>query len=107
MFGERAVILLAELNTRADDTYNNGDDIVCTVKHLAKLPKLELSHYSGQVTQWPSFWDRFKAIFHTSDIPIVSKFTYLQSLLDEEVKSAIAGLFYTADHYVITCDILT
>jgi hypothetical protein len=72
----------------------------------ARLPKLELPKFSGDVKDWTSFWDKFTAIVHNSDIPEVNKFTYLQSLLEGEAKSVLQGLSVTADHYHIACQIL-
>lgn len=56
-----------------------------------KLPKLELPRFSGELTEWQAFWDRFVALVDESDIPVISKFCYLQSLLDGEAKSVIQG----------------
>ena len=71
-----------------------------------KLPRLELPKFSGNVTQWQTFWDKFKAIVDTSDLPEISKFTYLQSLLEGEAKAAIQGLSLTSSHYAIVCTLL-
>ena len=45
-----------------------------------KLSKLNLPKFSGDVLQWPSFWDQFSVTVHDTDLPVVSKFTYLMSL---------------------------
>ena len=71
-----------------------------------KLPRLELPKFSGNVIQWQTFWDKFKAIVDMSDLPDISKFTYLQSLLEGEAKSAIEGLSLTSTHYAIACKLL-
>ena len=71
-----------------------------------KLPKLNLPKFSGDVLQWPSFWDQFSVTVHDTDLPVVSKFTYLMSLLEGEPKQAIHGLSLTTDHYTIACKIL-
>ncbi|XP_068227700.1 uncharacterized protein [Palaemon carinicauda] len=47
-----------------------------------KLPKLELPKFSGEVTQWQSFWDQYNSHIDATDIPVISKFTYLLSLLE-------------------------
>ncbi|XP_066961178.1 uncharacterized protein [Macrobrachium rosenbergii] len=52
-----------------------------------RLPKLELPKFSEVLTEWQSFWDRFVALVDDSDILIISKFCYLQSLLEGEAKS--------------------
>ncbi|XP_066946056.1 uncharacterized protein [Macrobrachium rosenbergii] len=71
-----------------------------------RLPKLELPKFSGVLTEWQSFWDRFVALVDDSDIPIISKFCYLQSLLEEEAKSVIQGLSQTSANYPIACKML-
>ena len=73
----------------------------------AKLPKLELPKFGGDVTQWQSFYDRFKAIIDSrSDIDDVNKFSYLQSLLRDEAKACVQGLSLTADNYAIAKNLL-
>lgn len=74
--------------------------------HQAKLPTIELPKFSGDHTQWQSFWDKFTAIVHVSDIPAVSKFTYLQSLLKGDALSAINGLALTEANYDTARNIL-
>ena len=54
-----------------------------------KLPKLSLPKFSGDVLQWQSFWDQFTAVVDSSDIPDISKFSYLRSLLEGEAKQSI------------------
>ena len=46
-----------------------------------KLPKLELPKFDGEVTHWQSFWDQFSSHIDATDLPVISKFTYLMSLL--------------------------
>ena len=72
----------------------------------ASLPKLELPTFSGDVTKWPSFWDQFTAVIDGSDLPEVSKFVYLLSLLTAEAKLSVKGLTISAAHYQIAKDIL-
>ena len=72
----------------------------------AKLPKLELPNFSGDVTAWQSFWDQFSAVIDKSEIPEVNKFAYLLSLLKGEARSTVQGLSLTAEHYGIACKLL-
>ena len=72
-----------------------------------KLPKLSLSKFSGDVLQWQSFWDQFTAVVDSSDIPDISKFSYLRSLLEGEAKQSIQGLSLTSQHYQSARQILT
>ena len=62
--------------------------------------------FSGDHTDWQTFDDKFRAVIDETDIPVINKFSYLQSLLQGEAASAIAGLALTAENYVIAKDIL-
>ena len=46
---------------------------VANVKSL----KLTMTKLSGVVLEWQIFWDQFKVNVYDSDLPIVSKFTYV------------------------------
>ena len=73
----------------------------------AKLPKLTLPEFGGEVQEWLPFWEQFSAVVHEKeDLPVVTKFSYLRSLLTGEAKKAIAGLSLTASSYTTACDIL-
>ena len=72
----------------------------------ARLPKLELPKFKGEVTEWISFWDQYSAHIGSTDMPDISKFTYLLSLLEGEAKVCVQGLALTSVNYVIACDLL-
>ena len=72
----------------------------------AKLPKLELPCFSGDVREWTSFWEQFQAVIENSDLPGVSKFSYLRMYLRGEALTAIAGLSLTTEDYEAACEIL-
>ena len=71
-----------------------------------KLPKLNLPVFNGDVLQWQSFWDQFVAAVDSTDLPDVSKFSYLRASLEGEPKAAIQGLCLTSAHYASACKIL-
>ncbi|XP_076038379.1 uncharacterized protein LOC143023660 [Oratosquilla oratoria] len=71
-----------------------------------RLPSLELPKYAGEAIVWQPFWDRFEALVDQSDLPVIGKFSYLQSLLRGEALSLIQGLALTAANYKIACDLL-
>ena len=49
----------------------------------SRLPQLVLPNFRGNVTDWMSFWDAFKAAIHeNNEIPKVDKLNYLNSLLE-------------------------
>jgi len=71
-----------------------------------RLPKLELPKFDGTLTKWQPFWDNFSAIIDCTELPLVSKFTYLQSLLEGEPKRTIDGLALSNSNYTIACNLL-
>ena len=71
-----------------------------------KLPRLELPKYAGELTERQSFWDRFEALVDQSELPVISKFSYLQSILEGEALSVIQGLPLTSANYKVVCDLL-
>ncbi|XP_064648538.1 uncharacterized protein LOC135500816 [Lineus longissimus] len=81
------------------DSRSHDSDNSYNASKLVRLPKIELPKFRGDVTQWQSFWDKFNALVDKTDIPVISKFTYLDSLLEGEAKAAIAGLSITNSHY--------
>jgi hypothetical protein len=70
------------------------------------LPKLELPKFSGNVMQWQEFWQKFEVTVDKSDLPAVSKMTYLQSVLQGEAKACVEGLPVTAEHHITACEML-
>ncbi|XP_068234278.1 uncharacterized protein [Palaemon carinicauda] len=71
-----------------------------------KLPKLELPKFCGEVTQWQSFWDQYTSHIDATDLPVVSKFTYLLSLLEGDAKNVVKRLSHTTANYPVACKLL-
>ena len=68
--------------------------------HRAKLPKLTLKSFSGDITGWISFWDSYNSAIHQNpDLSDIDKFNYLKSLLEKSAADAIAGLALTTANY--------
>ena len=72
----------------------------------AKLPKLELTRFNGDILAWPSFWQKFNYLVHSSDIPDVDKLTHLDNVLDGEAKASIRGLGIAGGNYSVAIEIL-
>ena len=65
-----------------------------------RLPKLTLRSFSGDLTQWFTFWDSLSAAVHNnSQLVSVDKFNYLKSLLSGTALEAIQGLTLTDANY--------
>ena len=67
---------------------------------------MELSHFSGVATEWVTWWKTFKATVDDSELADVTKFAYLQSLLEGEAAGVIKGLSLPSAHYHVACELL-
>ena len=72
----------------------------------ARLPKLQLPTFFGDIKLWTGFWEQFEVAVDKSDMPDISKLSYLLSLLKGEAKLAVNGLSLTAANYKTVCEIL-
>ena len=53
------------------------------LRSKARLPKLTLHSFDGDVTKWVTFWDSYNAAIHSNpNLSSIDKFTYLQSLVE-------------------------
>ena len=67
-----------------------------------KLPKTDLRKFSGEVLDWPEFWDIFRVSIHDNpEIPTVQKFEYLKSLLTDEAAGYVANIKTEAPNYEV------
>ena len=72
-----------------------------------KLPKLILKRFSGDPTNWMTFWDSFESAVHTNpDLTSMDKFNYLHSLLDKSAAEVVSGLKLTGANYEEAISIL-
>ena len=80
----------SEKAEKVDPTNSTPKSTSCTPK--MKLPKTDLRKFSGDVLDWPEFWDIFRVAVHENiDIPPVQKFVYLKSLLTGEAAGYVAN----------------
>ncbi|KAK4324412.1 hypothetical protein Pmani_004972 [Petrolisthes manimaculis] len=107
-FHKYARKIRAEATKRLKGARDGSDNASTSTKERSevKLPRLELPKYTGELTDWQSFWDRFEALVDQSELPVISKFSYLQSLLEGEALSVIQGLSLTSANYKVACDLL-
>ena len=65
-----------------------------------KQPKLQLHSFSGNLTQWTSYWDSYQTAIHNNEQRTdIEKFNYLNSLLESSAREAISGFSLTAANY--------
>ncbi len=68
-------------------------------KSITKLPKLVITKFNGQHTDWLRFWGQFKAEIEESEVSQVTKFSYLKELVEPKVRSCIDGLPFNSEGY--------
>ena len=80
---------------------------VPTSQIKAKLPKLVLPKFRGEVTTWIGFWYSYKSAVHDNvNLSKIDKFNYLRSLLEGAASQAIQGLALSSDNYDSAVEIL-
>ena len=65
----------------------------------AKLPRLTIMKFDGTYMDWPQFWGQFTEKIDTTNVQQITKFSYLQELLDFKVKRTIEVLPFTSEVY--------
>lgn len=93
--------------TQLNNFFSSGNATVSDTSNLpigktvcAKLPKLHVKRFHGNICEWQEFWDSFESAIHAnSGLSEVDKFNYLRGLVDEPAKSCIAGYSLTTANY--------
>lgn len=70
-----------------------------------RLPNLEFPRFDGDLKLWQSFWKQFSFHIDDTDLLIISKLTYLLSLLDNTVKDVV-GVPHTSATYKRVVDLM-
>ena len=71
------------------------------------LPNIQLPEFSGNISEWPSFWDKFNGLIHQrTDIPDINKFSYLLGQLKSNALSLVSSLEVIATNYEVALGIL-
>ena len=64
-----------------------------------KLPKLVISKFNGNFTDWTRFWEQYQAGIGVSDIQPSLNFSYLKELLEPKVRALVEGLPLTGEGF--------
>lgn len=68
------------------------------------LPKIEIPHFGGDLTEWHNFYDTFKSFIHDNDeLPAVQKFQFLRTSLVGEASSVVDSLHTSEENYIVAC----
>ena len=74
---------------------------------LSKLDKVKLKKFFGQVEEWQSFWEIFRSLVHDTNLPTITKFTYLVNSLRGEAAKSIEGFSIIEANYESAVKLLT
>ena len=109
-FNEKVYEHLARIELYLSGSAKGISESVATSSHAssqAKLPKLDLPVFKGDVTEWMTFWDLYSVAVHTNPgLSPIERFTYLRTLVSHSAKDAIAGLSLTAANYEVAIELL-
>ena len=64
----------------------------------AKL-KLVITKFRGDLTDWPRFWSQFETEIDKAEIAGVTKYSYLEELVDPKIRTEIDGLPFSSEGY--------
>ena len=87
-----------------DNALSHSPESSTTVE--TKLSKLELPTFNGDIQNRTPFWEQFEAVMDNGDLPEITKFSNLRSLLEKEAKASIQGLSLKAANYKTACELL-
>lgn len=80
---------------------------VSTSGTMAKLPKINVPTFDGNLKMWPSFFDLFNNIIHNnSHLSQIEKFHYLLTSLKNEAFNLVKSIPMTEQNYPIAYDTL-
>ena len=68
-------------------------------KSLAKLLKLPITKFNEKIEAWLPFWGKFNSEIDSTNLPTLTKFSYLKELLEESVRADVDGRPFTEDGY--------
>ena len=68
---------------------------------VGRLPKLTLPTFSGNILDWLTFWDSFRAAIHLNpNLSGVQKFNYLKAQLQGDAARAVEGFPLSDQKYL-------
>ena len=65
----------------------------------SKLPKLDITPFNGTHADWFRSWNQFEAEIDSTQIPTVTKFSYLKELVEKKVRMSIDGQPFNSEGY--------
>ena len=104
---EEKIAELTEQKLAAASQLNNAKTTQSTPAGEVKLPKLELKKFSGDLTEWRSFWESFNDAVHNNvQLGNEQKCNYLIGVLKDDALKEVDCLSLTAASYTKAIGIL-
>lgn len=98
--GVEKIKLILRSKELKSETMNEAYVPVKEAPLTARLPKIELPKFTGNIIHWMPFWQSFEATIHRrKDLSQIEKLNYLISLLEEDAAQAVRGFALTAENY--------
>ena len=60
--------------------------------NVVRMPKLVITKFDGTLQDWLRLWGKFESEIDESSAPEVTKFSYLEELVNLKVRNLIDGL---------------
>jgi len=92
---------------KSQNTSINNSSSITTMGHArgARLPPISLPSFNGNIQEWESYFDCFKAMVHNDDnCPAAQKFSHLRSTLSGQALDVIKGLPMTENNYKVAIE---
>ena len=72
-----------------------------------KLPAIRIEHFTGNVENWPLFWEQFRSsIVDDASLSTINKHVFLRGYLEREPRLLVDGIAVTASSYEETKKIM-
>lgn len=103
LFEKRQFELKLEFERKIDESRNAKGQAHESNPHKSqihsKLPELKITKFSGNVSDWLPFWNKFEAEIDKSDLAPTTKFAYLKEMVELKIRTEIDGLPFTIEGY--------
>ncbi|XP_045489864.1 uncharacterized protein LOC123690513 [Pieris rapae] len=104
----REAVGIIKLNSATQsNNLQSKDSLTFSSGIIGRLPKLDLPHFSGDLSQWVAFIHLFDSLVHSrGDLTSAQKLAYLLASLTGEAKGLVQHLALVDNNYDIARDLL-
>lgn len=102
---------VSTLNTdelRSSNYFTNEFHVsdVSNISTNARLPRIKIQEFDGDVTKWAEFYELFQVLVGNTNLSKILKFSYLRSFLRGEALRMISGISLSDSNYDIALQTL-